>query len=361
MDRAGHVAGGPADGLDQRGARPEEALLVGVQDRHQRHLGQVETLAQQVDADEHVELAHPQLAEQLDPAQRVDLGVEVAHADAELEEVVGEVLRHLLRERGDKHPLVALGPLADLVHEVVDLALRGLHHDLRVDQPGRPDDLLDRARAAAELVRTRRRREVDGLADPVDELLPAQRSVVHRRRQPEPVLDQRPLARHVALVHAADLRHRHVRLVDHEEEVLGEVVEQAVRRAACGPPVDVPRVVLDAGAEADLAHHLDVVGRAHAQPLRLEQLAGALERGELRLELGLDAGDRPVEALLAGHVVRGRRDEQLLVLADDLAGHRVEHEEALDLVAEHLDPDRVLLVHRDDLDRVAPAPGTCRG
>src|SRR5262245_57735103 len=42
------VAGGPADGLDQGGLRAQEALLVGVQDGHQGHLGQVEALAQQV-------------------------------------------------------------------------------------------------------------------------------------------------------------------------------------------------------------------------------------------------------------------------------------------------------------------------
>ena len=51
----------------------QEALLVGVEDGHQRHLRQVETLAQQVDADQHVVLAQPQLAQELDPAQRVDL------------------------------------------------------------------------------------------------------------------------------------------------------------------------------------------------------------------------------------------------------------------------------------------------
>ena len=48
------VAGGAADGLDERGRRAQEALLVGVEDRDERHLGQVEALAQQVDADEHV-------------------------------------------------------------------------------------------------------------------------------------------------------------------------------------------------------------------------------------------------------------------------------------------------------------------
>ena len=143
VDLAGHVAGGPADGLDQRRAGAQEALLVGVEDRHQRDLGQVEALAQQVDADEHVELAQPQLAEQLDAAQRVDLAVQVADPDAQLEQVVGEVLGHLLGQRGDQDPLVALGADLDLVHQVVDLALGRLDDDLGVDQAGRPDDLLD--------------------------------------------------------------------------------------------------------------------------------------------------------------------------------------------------------------------------
>jgi hypothetical protein len=48
--------------------------------------------------------------------------VQVAHADAVLEQIVGEVLSHLLGQRGDQDPLVAIGAHADLVHQVVDLA-----------------------------------------------------------------------------------------------------------------------------------------------------------------------------------------------------------------------------------------------
>ena len=227
------VAGGAADGLDQRPRRAQEPLLVGVEDADQRHLGQVEALAEQVDADEDVELAHPQLAQQLHPAQGVDVGVEVADPDALVEQVVGEVLGHLLGQRRDEDPLVAPGAQRDLVDEVVDLALGRLEHDLGVDQAGRPDDLLDRRPGRCglgQLVGTGRRRQVEGLADPVEELLPHQRAVVHRARQPEAVVDEHPLAGHVALVHRADLRHGLVRLVDDEQEVVGEVVDEAVRR-----------------------------------------------------------------------------------------------------------------------------------
>ena len=56
-DPAVDVARRPARRLDQRAVGAKEALLVGVEDRDQRHLGQVEPLAEEVDADQGVELA----------------------------------------------------------------------------------------------------------------------------------------------------------------------------------------------------------------------------------------------------------------------------------------------------------------
>ena len=63
------IAGGAGRWSDERAGRAEEALLVGVEDADERDLRQVEALAEQVDADEDVDSAEPQLAEQLDPAQ----------------------------------------------------------------------------------------------------------------------------------------------------------------------------------------------------------------------------------------------------------------------------------------------------
>ena len=74
------VAGGAADGLDQRAARAQVALLVGVEDADEAHLRQVEALAQQVDADDDVVDAEAQVAQDLDALQRVDLGVQVVGA-----------------------------------------------------------------------------------------------------------------------------------------------------------------------------------------------------------------------------------------------------------------------------------------
>ena len=96
------VAGGAADGLDQRGLGAQEALLVGVEDRHQGAFRDVEALAQQVDADQHVEGAEPQVADDLDALDRVDVGMHVAHPHAVLVQVFGQVLGHALGQHGDE-------------------------------------------------------------------------------------------------------------------------------------------------------------------------------------------------------------------------------------------------------------------
>src|SRR6266550_6137592 len=108
-----HVARRSPDRLDQRGPGAEEPFFVGVEDRDQRHLGEVEPLPEQVDPDQDVELAEPEIPDDLDPLQRVDLRVEVPDADAHLDQIVGQVLRHLLRERGDADPLIVIGPRTD--------------------------------------------------------------------------------------------------------------------------------------------------------------------------------------------------------------------------------------------------------
>src|SRR5262249_52307151 len=82
LDRAGllvgvqnrlavEVARGPADGLDERALGAQETLLVGIQNADKGHLRQIEPLAQQVDANEDVEDAQAQVADDLSALDRV--------------------------------------------------------------------------------------------------------------------------------------------------------------------------------------------------------------------------------------------------------------------------------------------------
>ena len=75
----------------------------------------------------------------------------------------------------------------------------------------------------------------------LDELLEAQRAVVPGRGQAEAVLDQHVLAGAVAGVLPVQLGDGHVALVDDAEVVLGEEVQQRVRRLPRGTAVEVSR------------------------------------------------------------------------------------------------------------------------
>ncbi len=170
------------------------------------------------------------------------------------------------------------------------------------------------------------------------------------------MLDQHVLARPVTGVLAVQLGHGDVALVDHDQVVLGEEVEQGVRRLPGRAAVEVPAVVLHARADAGLGQHLEVVLRADPEALRLEQLALLLEFLQAFPELHLDRAHRSLDDLVPGDVVGGGVDGDVLQLVPHLARQHVEGHDALDGVAEHLHPQRLLLVGRVDLDGVPPGP-----
>src|SRR3954454_2733491 len=142
------VARGAADGLDQRGLAAQKSFLVGIEDRDQRAFGNVEALAQQIDADQRVEGAEAQIADDLDAFDGVDIAVHVADANALLVQIFGQVLRHALRQHRDQRAIAGLRGGADLADEIVDLGAGRADVHGRINQPGGADHLLDEYAAA---------------------------------------------------------------------------------------------------------------------------------------------------------------------------------------------------------------------
>src|SRR6185369_10881842 len=134
-DAAVDVARGSPDRLDQRSLGAKEAFLVGVENRDEPTFRNVEALAQQVDADEHVVDAEPQLADELDALQRLDVAVHVTNLEARLVQIFGEVLRHSLGQSRDQSAIALARGLLRLMDEVVDLVLDRLDLDRRIDEP----------------------------------------------------------------------------------------------------------------------------------------------------------------------------------------------------------------------------------
>ena len=113
------------------------------------------------------------------------------------------------------------------------------------------------------------------------------------------------------------------------------------------------RVVLNAIAEAHLLHHFQVVGGAHAQTLRLQQLALGFEGLQALAQLILNGGNSLRHTLSTGDVVACGEDIHFFFLANYLAGQRVQGVNRLNLITEELNADCVLLVHGDDFDGIA--------
>ena len=72
-DPAFGIARCASNGLDQRGFRPQESLFIRVQNGHQTAFGNVEALAQKVDAHQHVESAQPQITQDFNAFDGVDV------------------------------------------------------------------------------------------------------------------------------------------------------------------------------------------------------------------------------------------------------------------------------------------------
>ena len=361
-DFTGDIAGGTADGLDEGGGGSEEAFFVGVEDSDEGDFRQVEAFAEQVDADENVVFAEAELAEEFDALQGVNVGVEVADFDAGVDEVVGEVFGHFLGEGGDEDAFVFSGAGADFADKVVDLAGSGFDGDFGVDEPGGADDLFDVfAAGGCEFVAAGGGGHVDGLANAFFEFFPGEGPVVEGGGEAEAEFHQVAFPGHVSFEHGTNLGDGDVGFVDDGEEVVGEIVEEGGGGAAGGSAVEVAGVVFDAGAEADLFDHFEIVFGAHAKSLGFEEFSPVFQIFEPVGKFGFDVAGGAVHTLRGGHIVGSREDADGVGLTDDVTGERVDVVEGVNFVTEEFDPDGGFFVGGDDVNGVAFHPEGAAG
>ena len=135
---------GAANCLNQGAIASQETLLIGIEDRDQGHLWHIETLAQQVDAYQHIEVPKSKVANNLHPLDGVDIRVQVTHAHLVIIQKLSQILRHALSQCGDQHSVACLYRGMNLSQQIIHLGTRGadLHH--RVYQAGGAHYLLYR-------------------------------------------------------------------------------------------------------------------------------------------------------------------------------------------------------------------------
>ena len=108
-------------------------------------------------------------------------------------------------------------------------------------------------------------------------------------------------------------------------------------------------------AVAHRPDHLQVEARPLLDALRFQQLAVALERGNPRVQFGLNAADRTVVPVRRNQVVCVGVDRDLGQAAQRPAGQRIDLVDGVHLVAEEFDAQALVLRRRrKNLDDVPP-------
>ena len=236
------VARGAADRLDQRGLRSQESFLVGIEDRHQPAFRDIEPLAQQIDPDQHVIDAEPELADQLDPLQRLDVASACSGRGGRLVQIFGQVLGHPLGQRRHQRPIPLARGLLRFVDEIVDLVLD------RLDLTGGSIRPVGRITCSENTPPVSFISYGPGVADTKIVWGRINSHSAKRKGRLSMQLGRRKpysasviLRAVIAARHRADLRHRLVAFVDEQQRVVGKIFEQGRRRLARQPAGEEPR------------------------------------------------------------------------------------------------------------------------
>ena len=148
----------------------------------------------------------------------------------------------------------------------------------------------------------------------------------------------------VATVHRSDLRQCNMAFVDEAYEILREIVYQTERPHALRASVEIARIVLDARAVAHLLYEFQVIFYSLLQSLGFQVFAYILEILALGVHVVLDLAYGLSAAFFRCHEVAGRVDRNLVKFFNECSCERVYDGNALDLIAEELDPYGVFSV-----------------
>ena len=123
----------PACGLGQGAIVAEETFFIGIEDSDEGHLWQIESFAEQVNADQHIELAQSKIAQDFHPFHRIHFGVDISHAYIESAQVLGQFFRHAFSQGSNQHPFVSFSAFVYFFEEVINLVETGSHFDRRIE------------------------------------------------------------------------------------------------------------------------------------------------------------------------------------------------------------------------------------
>ena len=279
----------------------------------------------------------------------------IPHPNSGISQIVGQILRHLFRQRGDQNTLIPRGAGLDLIHQIIDLPLNRADFHAGIQQTGGADHLLHHIVRAASLIGAGSCGHKHSLTDPLLKFLKLQGAVIVGTGQTETVFHKAVLAGAVAVIHGSHLWQRYMALIHKQQEIVREEVQQRHGCRAGRPLGNDAGVVLNTGAVAQFRHHLHVIFGSLADALCLHQLIVFGKILNLLLQFRPDLAQRPIHFVLGGDIMAGRIDGNMVQDPVHIAGQGVEIADAVDLISKEFHTDGVVfIVSGIDLHRVAP-------
>ena len=137
-----HISSGTTDDLEEGSFRAEKSYFFGIEDRDKGCFWEIKPFSEEIDSDDHIDIAESKVTEYFEAFKGFDLGVEVSDFESIPSEVFGEIFTRSFRERGDDRPLIAIFRILYMTHDGVDHELHIFDRDLRIKESGRSDHLL---------------------------------------------------------------------------------------------------------------------------------------------------------------------------------------------------------------------------
>ena len=97
--------------LDERSLAAQESFLVRIENADERNLRKIETFAEQIDADQNIEIGRAQSAQNFDALDGVDVAMQIAHFQSDIAQIIGEIFSGAFRQRCHENALTLFDPL----------------------------------------------------------------------------------------------------------------------------------------------------------------------------------------------------------------------------------------------------------
>ena len=245
----------------------------------------------------------------------------------------------------------------DFSYQIVNLSLYRTHFHIRIQKSGRTDNLLCPKKFVILLILSRCCRHKKHLIDPLFKFFKIQRTVIFCRWKAESIVHQRRFSWLVAKIHTSYLWHRNVRLINHNQIVIPEVIHQGIRRLSRLQSGQMTGIVLNTGTKTGLFHHLQIKVRPFTDSLCLKKLVFTFKIRHLFFHFLFNGLRCLQDPLHWNNIMRCRVQSNVVQFSSNLPGQYIHLRDPINLIPEEFHPDRhIRFICRNNLHHISPHP-----